>query len=265
MQPNTILMVNEKGGVGKSTAAWNIGYELSRAGARVLLVDTDKQRSLSLYPNDPSREPGALGEKIGMRARATVSDVIRTGEVAPAVLPTEFEGLEIVCAGRDTACFTDAELAGGLGDVIGWAEGSHDFVIVDFRRDFGETLRLMASACDMARVHAIVPVRSEDSFAEGIDAVVSDLGSLCGFTVLFTQVYRPNSKTLSVNDAAALSIMEADFPEVARFETLVTATPKVGEATYYGVPVAEAFPGNAAARDYRALAAEVSALFGEGE
>ena len=44
----TICFTNNKGGSGKSTAFANLAYELSRAGKKVLMVDTDMQLNLSL-------------------------------------------------------------------------------------------------------------------------------------------------------------------------------------------------------------------------
>ena len=46
---NKIALVNEKGGVGKTPTAINLGYALARKGRRVLWVDLDPQASLTKY------------------------------------------------------------------------------------------------------------------------------------------------------------------------------------------------------------------------
>lgn len=44
-----ISILNNKGGVGKSTSTYNIGYELSRLNKKTLIIDMDPQSSLSVY------------------------------------------------------------------------------------------------------------------------------------------------------------------------------------------------------------------------
>lgn len=256
MAVKTLLFVNEKGGVGKSTATWNLGCSLARRGARALLVDADKQRSLSLYPYDPQ----GSGYKLGAVASRTLSDVISADEdVERAVCATGVAGVDMVCADKGIDAYSSEDLAVALVEIVEWAEGRYDFVLVDFRRDFGDVLRCM-SALGLSGEHVVIPVRSEDGFSEGLATVVGDMGGLSDFTVLFTQVYRVSDERLSVLDQAAIAIMEEDFPGVRRFSTLVTSTPKVGEATYFGKPVCEAFPNHRVSKDYEQLAEEVSAL-----
>lgn len=258
MTVKTLLLVNEKGGVGKSTAAWHIGYALSAQGKSVLLVDADKQRSLSLYPNDPA----GSGYKLGMVAVSTLSDIAGNGEkeISEAVMATEYPNLDIICAAKDIDACTSLQLASTLCDVVAFADGAYDYVIIDFRRDFGDVLKDMFD-CGLESAHAIVPVRSEDSFAEGLATVVGDIAGLCDFSVLFSQVYRVNDSRLAILDDAALSILEADFPDVSRFATLISSTPKVGEATFYGQPMNRAFPNHRVSREYEALAREVEGVF----
>ena len=62
----TICFANNKGGSGKSTTCCNVGYELSKMGYRVLLIDGDMQMnlSLSLFGEDVVLESAQSGNNI---------------------------------------------------------------------------------------------------------------------------------------------------------------------------------------------------------
>lgn len=60
-----LAVANQKGGVGKSTLTVHLAYAAREAGLRVLLVDMDKQGSLSLtFPRDPAQTPGLLASAL---------------------------------------------------------------------------------------------------------------------------------------------------------------------------------------------------------
>ncbi len=58
MQAKKIIFLNQKGGVGKTTTAVNVGSALAREGYRVLLVDLDSQGNLSSSVSADTSKPG---------------------------------------------------------------------------------------------------------------------------------------------------------------------------------------------------------------
>ena len=58
MQAKKIIFLNQKGGVGKTTSAVNVGSALAREGYRVLLVDLDSQGNLSSSVSADTSKPG---------------------------------------------------------------------------------------------------------------------------------------------------------------------------------------------------------------
>ena len=65
-RPITICLANNKGGSGKSTTCANVGYELSKMGYRVLLIDGDMQMNLSLcfFPEEEVLEFARSGQNL---------------------------------------------------------------------------------------------------------------------------------------------------------------------------------------------------------
>jgi chromosome partitioning protein len=128
----TIAIVNQKGGVGKTTTTVNLGAALALAGQRVLLIDLDPQANLSMHlgleagPNDPS----IYGVLVGSEP------------LADAIRPTGTPGLSIVASNIDLSG-AELELASALGretllrDAVdswrtsGGGEDPVDFVLFD--------------------------------------------------------------------------------------------------------------------------------------
>src|SRR5260221_12499736 len=74
----TIAVAMQKGGVGKTTTAVNLGAALAELGQRVLLIDLDAQGHLTLYMKPPA-EPEKTIYHLLFNAETTVTDRVRAG------------------------------------------------------------------------------------------------------------------------------------------------------------------------------------------
>ncbi len=124
-----IAVVNQKGGVGKTTTSVNLGAALARRGRRVLLVDMDPQGNLTDHLLDEP-PPGV--------ERLSIYDVIVDGKpLADAIVKTSTEGLSVVPSHQDLAG-AELDLASVIGrevllrDAIeSLGDDAYDYVFLD--------------------------------------------------------------------------------------------------------------------------------------
>ena len=141
-----VAVLNQKGGVGKTTTAVNLGAALALRGRRVLLIDSDPQGNLTdhlgLDPQD---------------ADATLYDVLTDStSIADATVPTKTKGLFVVPSEPDLTA-AESELAGEIGREFHLKkalervpEGAYEWVLIDCPPSLGLlSLNAMAGANEL--------------------------------------------------------------------------------------------------------------------
>lgn len=151
----TVAVINQKGGVGKTTTTVNLGAGLARLGYRVLLLDFDPQANLTSHL-EPPRDADA----------GTTYDLLRDRRpITELVLPTREENLFVVPAGDDLAG-VELELAAEIGretilrDALARAAADGmraDWVLIDCPPSLG----LLAVNALTAADEALVPIQAE--------------------------------------------------------------------------------------------------------
>jgi chromosome partitioning protein len=255
-----IAVVNQKGGVGKTTTAINLGYALAERGRRVLLIDLDPQASLSQ----------CLGISVGefevsvygvMRGDAELGGVIRGAPVHGATL----DGARVDVAPSEMAMSTiERELASrkvGFESVLERAlepvKGSYDYVLIDCR----PSTELLEVNAMRAANYLLIPILSELVTLYGTDQLLDLYAgvkehynpSLEILGVLLTKVDRRTKLAETVADQ-----VRAYFGEKV-FDTEIRVNVRLAEAPDAHAPIFEYAPASRGAEDYRKLAEEVIA------
>jgi chromosome partitioning protein len=147
-----VSVSSQKGGVGKTTVALNLGLALSRLGTRTLLTEFDAQ--------------GSLGLSLGLadRARAGIAEVLTGSETFDAVLQrTRDNNLAVLSVGRvdptTVAGFEDAlTRSGAIGSLLDSARNAgYDLVLIDCPAGLGKvTTRALENA-----THVLSPLQAE--------------------------------------------------------------------------------------------------------
>lgn len=244
-----IAIVNQKGGVGKTTTAVNLSAALAEAGHRTLVIDCDPQanatRSLNVF--DPEQ--------------ATLYDLLLEGVALDSViLPTQVEGLDIIPSSPELAG-AEVELVSMIGreaqlrQVLDGATSKYDFVMLDCPPSLG----LLSVNALVAADGVIVPVQCEYLSLEGLghlmrtlDLVRARLNPGLELTGLLMTMFdaRTNLSTQVVEEVGR------HFPR-ERFNTVIGRSIRLGEAPSFGEPICTYAPGSSGALAYRALASEL--------
>ena len=244
----TIVIANQKGGVGKTTTAINLGDALARRGNEVLLIDSDPQANAT----------AGLGISVG--DRPSTYDLLLAGASLPDVtMPTGFDRLSIVpatsdLAGAEVELTTVMARESRMKQALEGGIAAYDIVIIDCPPSVGLLTINALTAAD----EVIVPVQCEYLALEGLGQFTSTLELV---RRNLNQKLRMRGPVLTMFDRrTTLSQQVADevrnhFPDT--FQTVIARSVRLGEAPSHGLPIHAYDPRSPASAAYDALAEEV--------
>ena len=248
----TIAVANQKGGVGKTTTAINLGAALAEMGRRVLVVDLDPQANAT---TGIGLDPRTL--------HASVYDVLLDGKsIVDCVRPTEIKGLMVVPSHLDLAG-AEIELQSAfnrerrLASALAQVRGQFDYVFVDCPPALG----LLAVNALTAVDEVLVPIQCEYYALEGlaqltmhVDQIRQHLNPTLTLSKLLLVMY--DSRT-NLSRQVSEEVRELYKDRVLR--TVIPRSIKLAEAPSRGRPITAYSPRSRAALTYRILAKEFDA------
>ena len=246
-----IAIANQKGGVGKTTTAVNLGHALAEKGQRILLIDLDPQGNAT----------SALGMQ-DLEAETIYEALLGDGSVMDRILPTRLERLFLVPA--------DLDLAGAEVEIARMSDHltrltktlsilrndqAFDFVLLDCPPSLGILMTNALAAAD----ELLTPIQCEYFALEGLVKIVRVIEQVresgandhleLGGIIMTMFDGRTNLSTQVVAD------VRNHFGERV-YETVIPRTVRLSEAPSFGKSILEYDTNGTGARAYRALAAE---------
>jgi chromosome partitioning protein len=249
-------LVNQKGGVGKTTTAINLGAYLSQLGQRVLLVDLDPQSNATscLGVNKNHVKGGTYDGLIGSEPLSQL--ILHNPRLKISLLPSSpaLTGAEIELVSQ---LARESRLRSALAPIA----DRYDYVLIDCPPSLG---LLTLNGLVAAREGLIIPVQCEYLALEGISLLMNTIQRIRASIfpelalrgVLMTMF---DARTKLANDVVAE--VRRYFPKLV-FQTLIPRSVRLAEAPSYGQPINLYAPGSSGAVAYEALAREV--LEGDG-
>jgi chromosome partitioning protein len=243
-------IANQKGGVGKTTTAVNVGACIAEAGYGTLLIDVDPQANATVGLGLPRNTPGLY---------EVLTGVCTAGE---ALAQTTIAGLALLPAGPGLAG-ANVELPrmegfeDHLRESLEPIRGDFEYILLDCPPSLGP---LTVSAL-VAADRVIVPVQTEYFALEGLAGLLETLELVRrelnpGLTVAGMLLTMHDSRTRLGRDVERE--VREHFRELV-FRTVIPRNVRVGEAPSYGLPVTHHDPHSTGAEAYFELAKEVAA------
>ncbi|MCX6785116.1 MAG: ParA family protein [Candidatus Komeilibacteria bacterium] len=246
-----ISVVNQKGGVGKTTTAVNLAAYLSALDRRVLLIDLDPQANASSAFGIPHHDLEKGIYEVMILDPVTMEEILLETKlpnlhVAPATANLAGANIDLVNLER-----REFRLADNLRRVL----ANYDYVIIDNPPSLGLlTLNGLTAATDV-----LIPVQCEYYALEGlsqllhtINLVQNNLQPHLNILGAVLTMYDPRNK---LADAVFKELYQY-FPRKI-FRSVIPRTVRLAEAPSYGQTILEYDPGGKGARAYEKLAREV--------
>ena len=246
-----ISMVNQKGGVGKTTSTINLGSALAGYGRKVLLVDFDPQGALSVglgipvYQLEKTLRHVLVGEQIPARD-VLVKTQVKNLDLLPSNIELSAAELELVSeVGREQV------LASALKPLV----DEYDYIIIDCQPSLG----LLTVNALAASEGYVVPPETEYFALRGLALLTQTVEKIKGrinpglkIIGILPTMYDPRT----VHGREVLERVEEAFGDKV-FETVIARTVKFPETTAAGSPITEYAPSSSASKAYKRLAREV--------
>lgn len=245
-----LAVVNQKGGVGKSTTSVNLAAALGDMGQKVLLVDLDPQGNAT----------SGFGLNKNQRDLCVYDALLGDTPIAQIIEPTQVENVfvapaTIQLAGAEIELVSAMSREGRLRVVMEPVLGDFDFIIVDCPPSLGLlTINALSAANGL-----LIPVQCEYYALEGLSKLLDSVRLVKTHLNPALEIFGAVMTMYDSRTRLSQQVVEEvrDFFAEKTFDTLIPRTVRLSEAPSHGKPITLYDSTGRGAEAYRALAKEV--------
>lgn len=253
VSPKIIAIANQKGGVGKTTTAINLGAALAKAKRSILLVDIDPQGNAStgLGVSGKNRDVTTYDFMVGDASPAEAIQLTKVNNLSiiPATIDLSSADIELISNEKRSFLLHDALRQPAI-DTF-----SFDYILIDCP----PSLNLLTVNAMVAAHSVIVPLQSEFFALEGLSQLMLTLREVRQTAnpglriegVVLTMYDRRNNLSQQVEADVRQTLGELVF------RTVIPRNVRLSEAPSFAMPVLEYDPNSIGAEAYLKLAAEL--------
>ena len=245
-----IALVNQKGGVGKTTTSMNLAASLATLEKKLLLIDADPQANAS----------SGLGVDLSQIDAAIYQCLVNKIDVREAIYTTDIENLDIIpshidLVGAEIEMLNFKNRERVFKNVLEPIKGEYDYILIDCSPSLGLMVVNALTAADSV----IIPVQCEYFALEGISKLLDTIRI----------IKRKTNPSLSIEGFlltmydSRLRLANQIYDEVKRhfqelvFKTVIQRNVKLSEAPSHGLPVILYDADSTGAKNHLALAKEI--------
>ena len=235
MDKKIISIINQKGGVGKTTTVINLAAGLTMKGKKILVIDLDPQGNATTGLGLSNMENSDQTIYSVLNGNKKISEVIQTTRFDNLNLVTsnvDLSGLEVETAGDSRRAF---KLKDELASILNDSGASYDYILIDCP----PSLSLLTIMALVASDELVVPLQTEFFALEGltqlmktIERIKSNLNPSLNIRGILLTMYDKRNKL-----SGEVEIEARNYFKEKVYQTVVPRNVRLSEAPSHGIPV----------------------------
>jgi len=235
MDKKIISIINQKGGVGKTTTVINLAAGLTMRGKKILVIDLDPQGNATTGLGLSNTENSELTIYSVLNGNKKISQVVQQTRFDNLNLVTsnvDLSGLEVETAGDSRRAF---KLKDELASILNDSRASYDYILIDCP----PSLSLLTIMALVASDELVVPLQTEFFALEGltqlmktIERIKSNLNPSLNIRGILLTMYDKRNKLSGEVEQEARNYFKEKV-----YQTVVPRNVRLSEAPSHGIPV----------------------------